>query len=730
MKQLRNKFKQLLPLVAALAFFMGTPSKAMADDTAYAIWCDGNKTLYFGFGELPSYGELYNGQEVTSYWSGAEVTASGSHYPSWKNTVCPDLWHSYLKHVVFEPSFINVLPVSTAWWFDGACDLEDITGLEYLNTSCVTEMTGMFHLCQDLTSLDLSTFDTKNVSSMTSMFHGTYDLNKITFGGKFDTSNVTAMNSMFEDSGISSLDLSSFNTKEVREMKAMFKGCNLLSNIKFGDNFNTENVTTMAEMFSGTSGLKNIDLSGLNTSNVTSMYQMFYQSGVRNIKFGGKFNTSKVKSFASMFQGCYMTSLDLSSLTCTEASCNDMFLACGSLVTLKMGDMDVSTTSQMFKDCMSLKTLDLRKMSTKNTTSMYAMFSNCSKLESIYVGNNWSTENVENSENMFNNCTSIVGNDGTTYDSNKITAEFAHTNAGGYMSIYDPNKQHVYAIWCDGNKTLYFITHTGELQAGDAFQPAQGDAQTITSLWSDFEVTATPAPGWSALYQSDIEKVVFESSFAEVKPTSTNAWFSNCTNLTSITGLSNLNTEDVTRTSYMFYACSKLTSLDLSNFKTGNVTSMQYMFYQCSSLKTLDLSSFDTKKVSDMSMMFYECTALETIYVGDSWNTNSVVISGDMFTGCSSLTGGDGTKVGEKVNKKYAYAGEGGYLTKADAQDEGVVGDANGDGVVDAADIVEIVNFLLGNKSEKFNEKNADANNSGGVTKEDIGAVVTIIMSK
>lgn len=59
-----------------------------------------------------------------------------------------------------------------------------------------------------------------------------------------------------------------------------------------------------------------------------------------------------------------------------------------------------------------------------------------------------------------------------------------------------------------------------------------------------------------------------------------------------------------------------------------------------------------------------------------------------------------------------------------------IPGDANGDDEVNVADIVEIVNYLEGNPSSQFNEKNADANGIDGVTIEDINAIVNIILGK
>lgn len=57
-----------------------------------------------------------------------------------------------------------------------------------------------------------------------------------------------------------------------------------------------------------------------------------------------------------------------------------------------------------------------------------------------------------------------------------------------------------------------------------------------------------------------------------------------------------------------------------------------------------------------------------------------------------------------------------------------IVGDANGDGIVDAADIVETVNAMNGKASAKFTLKNADLNNNGKADPDDIKAIADIIL--
>lgn len=61
-----------------------------------------------------------------------------------------------------------------------------------------------------------------------------------------------------------------------------------------------------------------------------------------------------------------------------------------------------------------------------------------------------------------------------------------------------------------------------------------------------------------------------------------------------------------------------------------------------------------------------------------------------------------------------------------------IPGDANCDGKVDATDIVDIVNFLMGKQTStgKFSEEAADVNGEGAVNAADIVKIVSIIMGK
>jgi hypothetical protein len=57
-------------------------------------------------------------------------------------------------------------------------------------------------------------------------------------------------------------------------------------------------------------------------------------------------------------------------------------------------------------------------------------------------------------------------------------------------------------------------------------------------------------------------------------------------------------------------------------------------------------------------------------------------------------------------------------------------GDANGDGIVNSADIVEVINYIMGNKSNDFHISAADTNGDSMVNAADVVQIVNIIMGK
>ena len=140
-------------------------------------------------------------------------------------------------------------------------------------------------------------------------------------------------------------------------------------------------------------------------------------------------------------------------------------------------------------------------------------------------------------------------------------------------------------------------------------------------------------PAWP---DNKVKRVVISSSFAEYRPTSTAYWFYKLRNLTSITGMENLSTSQVTDMNHMFRWCINLRSLDVLSFNTGEVTDMSDMFHGCSSLKSLDVSHFNTSKMSDMRGVFNDCSSFTNLDVS-GFNTSQVIYMDELFMDCGNL---------------------------------------------------------------------------------------------
>ena len=169
------------------------------------------------------------------------------------------------------------------------------------------DASAMFRECSNLTTLDLSGFDTSNVVDMSQMFYGCSSLTTLDLSG-FDTLNVVDMSQMFYGcSSLTTLDLSGFDTSNVVDMSQMFYGCSGLTTLDV-TGWNTSNVTSMDSMFRDCSNLTTLDLSGFDTSNVVDMSQMFYGcSSLTTIYIGDKWKTAS--SHDDMFYRCRTSTL-------------------------------------------------------------------------------------------------------------------------------------------------------------------------------------------------------------------------------------------------------------------------------------------------------------------------------------------------------------------------------------------------------------------------------------
>lgn len=225
------------------------------------------------------------------------------NYPNW------DTHAAEIKKVVFKAGFRDETHTTCSNWFNGCTNLTSIEGIENLNTSNVENMSGMFALCSNLETLDLSHFNTERVTTMAQMFYGCTKLHDLNIDN-FNTENVSYMNGMFEGcSGLDTLDLSHFNTRYVRndQMNYMFNGCSSLSYLNVS-NFTTDKPGMQLDgLFQGCSSLQTLDLSSFDTRGAGSVNYLFDGcSALRTIYVSEDFIIPyRVKS-SNMFRDCHL----------------------------------------------------------------------------------------------------------------------------------------------------------------------------------------------------------------------------------------------------------------------------------------------------------------------------------------------------------------------------------------------------------------------------------------
>ena len=343
-----------------------------------------------------------------------------------------------IKNVIFEESFNTYTPTSLKDFFRGCTGLDKITGLEYLNTAEVTDMSFMFYGCYALASLDLSNFNTTKVENMFGMFFNCENLSSLVISN-FNTANVTDMSYMFHYcKNLSSLDIPNFNIAKVTDMSYMFHMCQKLTELNLS-NFKTEKAKNMSNMFSFCNKLKKLNLSNFNTAEVTNM--------------------------SSMFEDCNkLSSLDLSNFNTT-----------------KVKDM-----SSMFKNCQVLSSLDLSNFNTTKVENMSGMFSGCSTLQTIYVSDNFVVTGITDEnykKDLFTGCEALP-----EYGDAKTSSDYANYKTGYFTKLVVRNGDERYGI--KGETTQLTVDNLVLADNKDfvAYDPFKATAasynRTINTTWA------------------------------------------------------------------------------------------------------------------------------------------------------------------------------------------------------------------------------------------------------
>ena len=341
---------------------------------------------------------------------------------------------------------------------------------------------------------------------------------------------------------------------------------------------------------------------------VTSMFEMFMGcTSLTSFNLGVFANTYALKNMGGMFSGC----TSLVGVTNTGVSGNSTFTT-----------ENVTSMQHLFGDCTSLASIAaLSSFNTEKVTEMNAMFYHCSSLQSINLSN-FNTGRVNNMESMFQGCSNA---NLTSLDLSSFNTE----------SVSSDKSMKCMFEGCSGLRTITLPSNTNIKRVQTMEKMFYGCTNLVT------------INNFTAFFNNEdngVNNVLW----------TTERMFQNCNNLTTVEFPATFKTNNVRLMNYMFYGCSRLTTLDISSFTTsrtdqgidmesmfegcqqlssitfnsnftgGHVTNMKKMFFNCNALTSLNLSSFNTTYVTNMSDMFNECTSLSALDLHPSFTMTGV----------------------------------------------------------------------------------------------------------
>ena len=342
------------------------------------------------------------------------------------------------------------MPSDSSYWFADMRNLVAINGIDIIDTHHATDMSYMFTGCSSLLDLNLKNFNTSNVTNMRSMFNGCRALK--------------------------SLNVTSFITDKVTDMRDMFNGCWAVEELNV-TSFDTSNVTNMSYMFFRCKTIESLDVSSFNTSKCEDMRVMF--KGCSNLK------ALDVSNFDDGHNGYYQS----------------MFTECTALTELKLWTTSSSTyggnMEDMFSYLPNITILDLRGLSTNEAYNLNYMFQHDTNLKTIIVSDKFTIKSDCDSKEMFNDCTSLVGGNGTVYDASHIDASYAHIdtadNPGYFTSATEMNsvENATEPVVVNTDEAIE-ATPTPKLEVEDNVEPAESEttdspAESSTESTVEFE---------------------------------------------------------------------------------------------------------------------------------------------------------------------------------------------------------------------------------------------------
>lgn len=324
----------------------------------------------------------------------------------------------------------NDSPYPIFMWYDST-DKSIYWWSEAEDVYASVDARAMFSSINSVTSNSVSLIDTRGINfsktkNMSSMFFS-YSVYKKIILDNMDTSAAEDMSGMFQYMGTDNtpaegIDISSFNTSKVKNMKDMFSG-SMAATIKISG-IDTSNVENMDSMFSSLKNVKELDLSNIDVRKVTSVYNIFYSNTALTSLNLSNWHPDSLTSFNVLNFLPKLKSLNLSGFSTKNfTSMSFMFSSDSMLESLDLSSFDtssVTTMKGMFSGLASIKSLTLSNFDTRNVIDMANMFYWMKEISSLDLSN-FNTEKVTDMSGMFGGMLSLKNLNISSFDTKNVT---------------------------------------------------------------------------------------------------------------------------------------------------------------------------------------------------------------------------------------------------------------------------------------------------------------------
>ena len=583
--------------------------------------------------------------------------AGSTGYSPWKNDTS-------IRKAVFTPSCAT-FPWTTGlrYFFFGCSSLESVEGLEYVNAASATWLYQMFYECSSLVSLD---------------------------AGALVAPNVTDIGAMFQNcSSLETLDISGLSSANITGCDNSFRSCPNLTTIYVREGFNLSGLANTGNkqwMFTGTTSLVGGNGTKASVAKVTGTSYARIDTAETPGYFTLKTQTLTIA--APEFAEKHIASVEVALVS--DGSPVEPDEPGGSVWTLSKGTAVniVYTAASGYE------------FAGEETYTYAALASDGILCDETLEGEKIPTAAA------FARCSLTV--DTSVFETLRI-ASFSVRDASGKALV--PDEGGAYSLLPGAGFTISYRATAGYAfahyvsETNDAAWAASGIlADTVVTPTSRATVSLSGLQVKGVIEDADPTTLTFYADsvvhdgvvYARKAATGLTSWanapgilrvvvdpsmrvfgrsgdgfqylFQGLSSATNIEGLANLDTSAANNFTSMFKDCRSLVALDLSKFRTRNVKHFGDMFYGCRSLVTLDISRFSGVSVIGCGGMFRDCTSLVTVSTAADFDLSSATSDDWMFTGCSKLVGGNGTKVtsGLQHYKSYAHVdvpGNPGYFT-------------------------------------------------------------------